>query len=121
MIFTDCVGSSGSFINESHAGCWFNGVYPNGIVHWFQGDADLTKSASTQEDEDQHRQYNIISTINVQKGNLDQLYNCSLWIPDARKYLSSELIVGKTVRSSGSIVKLHICMMVEIMMVRFMM
>ncbi|KAM7372171.1 hypothetical protein PAMP_009361 [Pampus punctatissimus] len=85
----DCLGSSGSFINESHAKCWFNGVYPIGKVHWFQGVVELTESASTQEDKDQYGQYNITSTINVQKENLEQPYNCSLWIPHAKKYLSS--------------------------------
>ncbi|KAM7386650.1 hypothetical protein PAMA_009322 [Pampus argenteus] len=119
----DCLGSSGSFINESHAKCWFNGVYPVGKVHWFQGVAELTESASTQEDKDQYGQYTITSTLNVQKENLDQPYNCSLWIPRAKKYLSSRQVAMVTVRSlSGRGVKLQwICMMAEIIMVKLVM
>ncbi|CAK6963301.1 uncharacterized protein LOC122967156 [Scomber scombrus] len=118
----DCFGGSDSSRNESHAVCWFNGVYPSGTVHWFQGNANSTESASTQEVEDQHGQYNIISTINVKK-NLP--YNCSLWIPGASKYLVTLVIQPSAVKvkASGSTqIKLQwICMMMEIMMVKFIM
>ncbi|XP_067426970.1 neural cell adhesion molecule 1-B [Thunnus thynnus] len=124
----DCPGSSGSFINETYAGCFFNGVYPSGTVHWFQGDVDLTESASMQEVKDKHGRYDITSTINVQKGHLTQPYNCSLWLPHAKKYFSSKQLpmVGESGRSSGrssgSVAKLQwICMITEMVMVKFMM
>lgn len=120
----DCFGSSGSSINNSHAECWFKGVYPIGTVHWFQEDVDLTDSASTQEEQDQHGLYNILSTINVQEGNPSKPYNCSLWMPSATKYISTQYLEIPTFGgpgSSGSMVKLQwFCMILEIMIVKFM-
>ncbi|KAK9534820.1 hypothetical protein VZT92_007241 [Zoarces viviparus] len=114
----DCVGSYGSSINGSHAECWFTGVYPIGTVHWLQGDVNFTLSASTQAEKDPHGRFNVSSSIRVKKGNLNQPYECSLWIPSARKLLSSQRIplVEKQIRSSGCTVTLQwICMMVGIM------
>lgn len=118
----DCSGSSNSFINESHAKCWFSGVYPSGVIHWFQGDVNLTNSASTEEEEDQHGRYKVWSTIDVQKGNSSQPYNCSLWIPSVGKYTSSRQLANvKGQKSSGSVVRLQgIFIMVEIMMLKLM-
>lgn len=126
MIFTDCLGPSGSSITKSHAKCWFSGVYPTGTVHWLQGDVNLTESASTREEQDQRGQYNVSSTIDVAEGNPRQPYECSLWIPSAGKYLSSQQLnlpeAQKTPDDAGSMVEPQwICMMVEIMMVKFIM
>lgn len=121
----DCLESSGYSISKSHAECWFSGVYPRGIVHWSQGDVNLTDPGSAREEVDHLERYNVSSTIDAKKGNLSQPYNCSLWIPSARKYLSSQQlqVVEKQIitKSSGSLVKLQwICIMVEIMAVTFM-
>lgn len=123
LIFTDCLGSFDSSINESHAECWFSGVYPSGTISWFQGDVNLTDPASTREEVDHLGLYNVSSTIDVQKGNLSQPYTCSLWIASARKHLQSQQlpVVKKQTESSGSMVNLQwICVMVEIMMVKCM-
>ncbi|XP_031176932.1 uncharacterized protein LOC116065510 isoform X1 [Sander lucioperca] len=119
----DCLGSFDSSINESHAECWFSGVYPSGTISWFQGDVNLTDPASTREEVDHLGLYNVSSTIDVQKGNLSQPYTCSLWIASARKHLQSQQlpVVKKQTESSGSMVNLQwICVMVEIMMVKCM-
>ncbi|XP_022612657.1 uncharacterized protein LOC111230266 [Seriola dumerili] len=117
-----CLEGSGFFTNESHAECWFTGVYPNGTIHWFQGEVNLTNSASTQEEMDQHGRYKVLSELHVEKGHLNLSYKCSLWIPSDRKYLSSQLLtVARQIKSSGSMAKLHwICIMVGIMMGMFM-
>ncbi|XP_049925376.1 uncharacterized protein LOC126405615 [Epinephelus moara] len=120
----DCLGSVGSSINESYAECWFTEVYPDSTVHWFQGDVNLTDLAVTQEAVD-NQQYNYVSSkIVVQKGNLSQPYECSLWIPSTGKYLSNQqlhMVQKLVVNSSENMVKLQwICMIVGIMMVKFM-
>lgn len=115
----DCLQSSRSFINTSHAVCWFSGVNPNSDVHWFQGDVNLTDSASTQEEEAQHGQYNVLSSIDVQKGNSTQPYNCSLWTPDDGTYLTSQQLRVKKSRSSASVLNLQwLCIVVAIMVVK---
>ncbi|XP_069005832.1 butyrophilin-like protein 2 [Embiotoca jacksoni] len=94
----ECRGRSGSSLNDLYAKCWFDGVYPRGVVHWFQEETNLTDSASTQEKEDQHGLYNVLSTINVKKGHSSQPYHCSLWIPSLNKHLfSQELPLGCSV------------------------
>ncbi|XP_040917646.1 uncharacterized protein LOC121197936 isoform X2 [Toxotes jaculatrix] len=111
----DCLEGKKSLINESHAQCWFSGVYPRGTVHWFQENVNVTDTASTREEEDQHGQYKVYSEINVEKGNQGDTYNCSLWIPSNRKYLASQLL-----KSPGSMVKTQwICVTVGIMIVKF--
>ncbi|XP_078125420.1 cell adhesion molecule 3-like isoform X2 [Sander vitreus] len=119
----DCLGSFDSSINESHAECWFSGVYPSGTIFWFQGDVNLTDPAGTREEVNHLGLYNVSSTIDIQKGNLSQPYTCSLWIASARKPLWSQQlpVVEKQTGSSGSMVNLQwICVMVEIMMVKCM-
>ncbi|KAI3360018.1 hypothetical protein L3Q82_014353 [Scortum barcoo] len=118
----DCLENLTSSANDSHATCWFSGVYPSGSVHWFQGDVNLTDSTSPQTEMDQQGRFNVLSTVAVQKGNPREPYNCSLWIPSDGKYLSSELVYRvRTQNSSGSIVKLQwISVMVEIVMLKFM-
>lgn len=121
-IFTDCLEESGFFTNESHADCWFSGVYPSGTVHWFQGGVNLTDLASTHEVGDQHGRYDILSEIDVEIGNPDLPYNCSLWIPSGGKYVSGQQVtIYRNTRSSGSMVQLQgICIMMAIMMVKLM-
>ncbi|XP_035510238.1 uncharacterized protein LOC118322620 [Morone saxatilis] len=118
----DCFGNSNSYIKNTAATCQFRGVYPSGTVHWFQGDVNLTDSASTQKEEDQHGRYDVVSTIDVPKGKMSEPYRCSLWIPSIGKNLhTQELPMVKALESSGSMVRVQwICIMVEIMMVKFM-
>ncbi|XP_042369685.1 tyrosine-protein phosphatase non-receptor type substrate 1-like, partial [Plectropomus leopardus] len=119
----DCLKDSGSNFSDSNAKCWFTGVYPSGTVHWSQGDLNLTGFASTEETVDSLELYEIRSTVDAQKGNLSQPYNCSLWIPSAGKYLHSRQVhvTGKQTNGSpGDMVKLQwICIMVEIIMLKF--
>ncbi|XP_051244931.1 uncharacterized protein LOC127356900 [Dicentrarchus labrax] len=117
----DCFENSKSYIQKTHATCQFRGVYPSGTVHWFQGDVNLTDSAITQEEEDQYGRYDVMSTIDVQKGKSEP-YRCSLWIPSVGKNLhAQELPMVKALESSGSMVRVQwICIMVEIMVVKFM-
>ncbi|KAF3700389.1 hypothetical protein EXN66_Car016076 [Channa argus] len=121
----DCLESSDFRINSSHAECRFTGVHPRGNVHWFQGDDNLTDSATTQEEEDQHGRYDVRSTIRIEERKSSEAYNCSLWMPDDRKYLSNQKLIivgeliGRTTGSppaSGCRVQLQwICIMVEIL------
>lgn len=82
---------------------------------------NLTDSARTLEEEDQHGRYKVCSTLDVQRGNLSQPYECSLWIPSAGKYLASrKLHMVKAQKSSGDLVKLQwLFIMVELLMVTF--
>ncbi len=122
LIFTVCHKSANGSIDESHAKCWFSGVYPSGTVHWSQGQMNLTDSAIT-EQEDQNGRYYISSTIDVQKGNLSLPYECFLWMPSLKfNYPGPKLYPTKPqVKSGSSTVKLQlIFIMVEIMMVKCM-
>ncbi|XP_040047006.2 uncharacterized protein LOC120827905 [Gasterosteus aculeatus] len=103
----DCMGTPGSSMNESHAQCWFSGVYPIGSISWSQGGLPLTQPASTREEMDPRGRYTVSSTIEARKGESNEPYKCSLWIPSAGKELSSQELpwVGKQ-RSSGSAVHL---------------
>lgn len=122
----DCLESYNSSINKSQAKCSFSGVYPRGIIHWSQGDVNLTGLGSTQEEEDQEGRYSVSSTIYVQGGNHNQSYKCQLWIPSHGKYLFSHELhltdrLIDSVMSSGGMVRLQwIFLMVEILMVKFM-
>ncbi|XP_071371518.1 programmed cell death 1 ligand 1-like [Centroberyx affinis] len=120
----ECLGSFDFSNNQSHVECQFHGVYPNGTVHWLQGSSNLTDSATTQTEQDQHGLYNVTSTLKVQPGDMSQPYTCSLWIPASMKYLSSQKldVVKPPIpdTSSGSSVKLQwICIMVGTLMVKF--
>lgn len=121
----DCLATSGYNRNESNAECWFNGVYPGGgSVRWSQGELNFTAPAFYQKEEMDHRgRYNILSQLDVQKGNLNQPYTCSLWMPSTSKTLfSHELhMVKKLKGSSESMVTLQwICLIMEIIMVKCM-
>ncbi|XP_029914368.1 neural cell adhesion molecule 1-like [Myripristis murdjan] len=119
----ECRGSSAGYMNDSQAECRFYGVYPTGTVHWFQDGANLTGSAKTHIQEDQNRLFNVKSTIQIWPGNKTQLYNCSLWIPSMRKYLSSTVVTvekSSYIQSSGSMIKLQ-WIMVGTLMIKFIM
>ncbi|XP_008293162.1 uncharacterized protein LOC103367041 [Stegastes partitus] len=112
----ECSGRLASSMNQSHAWCSFSGFYPGGSVHWFQEDANLTDSATTEEDKDQHGFYNIQSEIDVQKVNLSRPLNCSLWIPSLGKYASEPQLV----HSAGGSVRLQrFCALAGIILVKF--
>ncbi|XP_035471964.2 uncharacterized protein LOC118289241 [Scophthalmus maximus] len=104
----DCLQRSGSSVNGSHPECWFEGVYPSGTVHWFQGDVNLTDSASTREERDPRGRYRVLSGLSVEGGNTSLAYVCSLWIPSEGKYLSSrQLTIVRRTKSSASMLDLQ--------------
>ncbi|XP_069381446.1 uncharacterized protein [Paralichthys olivaceus] len=109
-----CINRIGFFINQTHAECWFTGVYPSGVVHWFQGDINLTDFARTWAEVDQQGLFKVMSDLNVDKGSMSLPYNCSLWIPSDGKYLKSQQLPSvREAKSSGSSVTLQwICVMV---------
>lgn len=91
LIPADCFEPSDFTMNDTHTTCCFSGIYPNGIIHWFQEDVYLTDFAGPQEEtEDQHGRYDACSTLDIHKGNVSQLYTCSLWSPESEKYLFSQ-------------------------------
>lgn len=85
---TECSGRPSSSVNQSHARCSFSGFYPSGSVHWFKGDANLTDSTTTEEEEAQRGLYNIWSVMQLQEVKLP--LNCSLWVPALGKYVSEQ-------------------------------
>lgn len=118
-----CIGNSGTSINEDQARCWFSGVYPRGEIHWYQGEVNLTEFAKMEEDKIDHDgRYNISGTLDIQHGNKNQSYKCSLWIPSSEKSPSSlEVSLIKSLNSSGSMVELlWIFLGVEAMIVKSM-
>lgn len=109
--FTDCLKNSSTFNNNTHAKCSFYGVYPSGVVHWFQGDRNLTEDAITHETRDKRDRFIISSTIELKKGKQSKPYNCSLWIPSLSRYLST---LSPQV-NSGCLIKLQwICVVVMV-------
>lgn len=118
-----CIGSSNASIDEDQARCWFSGVYPQGEIHWYQGEVNLTKFAKMGEEKmDQDGRYSVSSTLDIQKGDKDQSFKCSLWIPSTETSPSShEVSLTKPQGSSGSLIKLQwIFLAVEAMIVKTM-
>ncbi|XP_029946506.1 selection and upkeep of intraepithelial T-cells protein 2-like [Salarias fasciatus] len=116
----ECRGNLTHFMNGSLAECSFRGVYPGGVVHWFQGEANLTDSCSTKQEVDQQGLYNVMSMIEVERGNSTQPYNCSLWTPSLRRYHSwMQLPLVKDMGSSGSAAGLKwACLLMEVIMLK---
>ncbi|XP_034394895.1 uncharacterized protein LOC117734737 [Cyclopterus lumpus] len=117
VIVQDCIGNYSFSVKESHAECWFSGVYPIGSVHWFQEEVNLTHSASTKQEMDSHGRYNVSSSIDVKKGNPNLPFECRLWKPSGTHLSQTLPPIGKQEsRSSGSKVQLQwICVLVGIM------
>ncbi|XP_053298806.1 uncharacterized protein LOC128458150 [Pleuronectes platessa] len=109
-----CLERSGFSTNESRAECWFAGVYPSGVVHWFQGGVNLTDSARTWEEEGGRGRFKVVSDLHVEKGNTSLPYKCSLWIPTDGRYLQShQITLTRKTKSSGNSVALQgICVVV---------
>lgn len=106
--FTDCLKNSNTSKNNTHAKCSFYGVYPRGVVHWFQGDKNLTEDTITKETRNKQDRFNISSAIELKKVNQSEPYNCSLWIPPLSRYLSTKV-------NSGCLIKLQwICVVVMV-------
>lgn len=116
----ECRGNVSHSRNASHAECSFRDVYPSGVVHWFQGESNLTDSCTTEQRMDQHGLYDISSVIHLKKENLKQLYNCSLWIPSVGRYHSWMQV--PSVRSSQSAAGLkRIYLVLEIILLKLIM
>lgn len=113
---TECLKNSNStiFKNYTYAECSFHGVYPSGVVHWFQGDANLTEDSSTQETRNERHYFNIWSAIKLKEGHQSKPLNCSLWAPSLSKHLTSLV-------SSGCLIKLQWICAVVMAMVSFVM
>ncbi|XP_034046549.1 uncharacterized protein LOC117528105 [Thalassophryne amazonica] len=117
----ECFQSNGSSQNKSHAECWFNGFYPNGTVHWFHAGVNLTESASTQQELNEHGLYNVKSILKREPQNTAHSYTCSLWIPALGKYQSNLLVLRGESRSSGSRVSIPwMYALVTILLIMFM-
>lgn len=109
-ILTGCLGKNETSRNDSHVECSFEGVYPSGMVHWFQGNKNLTEDASMKQTKDKHNRFNIRSSLKLKEGNLREPYNCSLWMPSLGRYLT-------ILQNSGCLIKLQwICVFVMVMM-----
>ncbi|XP_017283582.1 uncharacterized protein LOC108242932 [Kryptolebias marmoratus] len=112
----DCLENSGTSRNTTYAECFFEGVYPSGVVHWYQGDTNLTTDVSTQETKDKRNHFNIRSSIKLKKESLSEPYNCSLWIPSLGRYLATS-----EVNSSAALIKLQWVCVVVMVLVSFVM
>ncbi|CAN9505753.1 unnamed protein product [Ophioblennius macclurei] len=119
----ECRGNLTRFMNQSHGECSFKGVYPSGVVHWSQGDVNLTDSCSTSQELDQHGRFDILSVIDVSKGNLSQPYTCSLWVPALNRYQSwMQLLLSEELNSSGiDVGGMWICIVMEIVVLKLIM
>ncbi|KAF7221248.1 uncharacterized protein [Nothobranchius furzeri] len=107
----ECLESTEASSNENYAECSFDGVYPSGEVHWFQGDTNVTEEAYTHKEKDESERFNIRSVMNLKNNGLGEPYNCSLWIPSLGRYIATEEV------SSGGSVRLQwIWLVVSLMM-----
>ncbi|KAM4534822.1 uncharacterized protein V3H82_024714 [Fundulus diaphanus] len=106
----DCVGSSNDSMDNNTARCSFDRVFPKGVVHWYQGNANLTHTSKTENIPAGEEFFKVVSEIPTKGAS--QSYNCSLWMPSTNIYVASRLVT-----SSGSIRQLQwICMTVGILM-----
>ncbi|XP_038156652.1 uncharacterized protein LOC119793522 [Cyprinodon tularosa] len=92
----ECHGNSTLSIDNNTATCSFDQFYPSGVVHWYQGDSNLTEGSKMETKQEDNGFYKIQSELSMEKGNYSQPYNCSLWIPSMNTYVSSQLVVSSS-------------------------
>ncbi|MEQ2222482.1 hypothetical protein ILYODFUR_026832, partial [Ilyodon furcidens] len=110
----DCLGSTHKSLDNGTASCTFDSVYPSGVVHWYQGDSNITNASKTHEKQDKDGFYRVKSEVPVKIENHSQTYNCSLWMPSTNRYIFSQLV------SLGSKGQLQwICIIMGILMRSF--
>ncbi|XP_061567826.1 uncharacterized protein LOC133422002 [Cololabis saira] len=118
VVTKDCIGNSTTSMNQTHATCSFRGNYPSGVVHWFQGDVNITDGVSTQAERDEDGFYDFQSTLDTEGRNLSQPLSCSLWMPSMGKYVVN--LRSNALSSSGSIIQLQwVCVLLEIIMMSY--
>ncbi|XP_046900096.1 uncharacterized protein LOC124483621 [Hypomesus transpacificus] len=91
-------GQSVTTTAEAHS-CTFTGVYPDGQVHWFQGSNTLM--GSTTMHVEPRGGLTICSTLEINSTSGHLPYNCSLWSPRAKRYLTSQLVTVPSRISDG--------------------
>ncbi|KAJ8363581.1 hypothetical protein SKAU_G00124120 [Synaphobranchus kaupii] len=88
----ECYGKVETDASSSGIACHFHGVHPLGKVHWFHHGKNVTfNSTTSNSNKPNHKgMYNVSSTL-LTDGD-SSYYNCSLWIPNTRTYLTSTLV-----------------------------
>ncbi|KAJ8399700.1 hypothetical protein AAFF_G00408050 [Aldrovandia affinis] len=89
----ECFQGSEPVPSSSGVACRFYGVYPQGEVHWFDRDKNVTdkSTADNSGKPDRHGMYNVSSRLLTEDRSREE-YNCSLWIPSTGAYLTSTLV-----------------------------
>ena len=99
LLSVECyTGQSVTTTAEAHS-CTFTGVYPDGQVHWFQGSNTLM--GSTTMHVEPRGGLTICSTLEINSTSGHLPYNCSLWSPRAKRYLTSQLVTVPSRISDG--------------------
>ncbi|XP_034045060.1 uncharacterized protein LOC117527028 [Thalassophryne amazonica] len=87
-----CINTEG-WVTSDGAACTFTKVYPDGDVHWFLGShkisGRLLRSNTTKRVEE-GGWLTIHSFLKMKDSHVS--YNCSLWSPTSRQYISSILL-----------------------------
>lgn len=88
----ECLGKLDTSSSTSEVGCHFQGVYPQGKVHWFHQGKNVTyDSVAANTSKANHKgMYNVTGALLTRGGS--NKYNCSLWIPSTGVYLTSALV-----------------------------
>ncbi|XP_036373988.1 uncharacterized protein LOC118770408 [Megalops cyprinoides] len=88
----ECHGHAKQHSSSSQVECHFHGVYPQGEVHWFFHEKNVTLDATpaTCAGPDHKGLYNVSSNLPTEKTTGD--YTCSLWIPSTGDYLVSKKV-----------------------------
>ncbi|XP_051995941.1 uncharacterized protein LOC127653328 [Xyrauchen texanus] len=90
LIEGECIGEfSHQMVKSNQIQCAFNGIYPDGIINWFQNDKNLTSySYITRHQNNSDGTFSITSILNVQ--DEQERYNCSLWSLKNGQYLKNQ-------------------------------
>ncbi|XP_051573653.1 uncharacterized protein LOC127452307 [Myxocyprinus asiaticus] len=83
----ECIGEfSHQMVGSNQMQCSFNGIYPDGIINWFQNDKNLTSYSNiTRHQTNSDGTFSITSILNIQ--DKQERYNCSLWSLKNGQYL----------------------------------
>nr|XP_023675127.1 uncharacterized protein LOC111847816 [Paramormyrops kingsleyae]XP_023675137.1 uncharacterized protein LOC111847816 [Paramormyrops kingsleyae] len=80
----DCYRNKYLNLSASWATCHFSGVYPEGEVHWFHGDRNVTEHSDRHTTRRNHDgTFNVSSSLHTEHSSSE----CSLWIPSSKAYL----------------------------------
>ncbi|KAA0705257.1 hypothetical protein E1301_Tti019535 [Triplophysa tibetana] len=95
----ECIGESFPMAGPENFQCTFTGIYPEGTIHWFHNDDNVTSHSNITSLPNTDGTFNVTSVL--QLPHTEHLYNCFLMLPIKGQYIETQqlalrLFVGKS-------------------------